>query len=87
MKVQELIEKLQQLPQDKSIVCQVVPFDPPGAWNMWFDVFDIQDSWMVQLRVWHPDLKKLPEFDTTPNVELTGEGKGSFTESSPKGRG
>ena len=60
MKVSELIEKLQGMPQDKTVLCQVVPQEPPGAWNMQFDVADIATSWMVQLRVFHPELKKLP---------------------------
>ena len=54
----KLIKQLQLLPQDKSIVCQVVGQES-GAWNMGFEFNDIPDSWMIQLRVEHPRLEKL----------------------------
>ena len=72
MRVKELIEQLQKLPQDKPIMCQVVAQEAPGAWNMHFDVQDIESSWMVQLRVWHPDIKALPDFPAVPNAEIRG---------------
>lgn len=58
MNVEQLIEKLRELPQDKDIVCQVVG-QKSGAWNMQFDFHDIETSWMVTLRVSHPDLNDL----------------------------
>lgn len=59
MKVSELIEKLQELPQDRSVLCQVVGQES-GAWNMEFDVLNVEQSdWMVRLRVYHPNLKDL----------------------------
>lgn len=61
MIVSELIKELEQLPQDKSVLCQVVGVDGPEAWNMSFKVSDIETSWMVQFKVFHPNLKHLPE--------------------------
>lgn len=63
MTVKQLIEKLKTLPQECSVMCQVVGQET-GAWNMNFDVLNVQQSdWMVQLRVSHPTLKKLPMGD------------------------
>ena len=63
MKVSELIEKLKELPQDKSVVCQVVGQES-GAWNMQFEVNNITTSdWMCCIRVSHPDLIDLPMGD------------------------
>lgn len=67
MKVSELIEKLKTLPQDKSIICQVVPSEGSGAWMMHFDFHDVSTSWMVQLRVSHTDLKVLPDIPSVNN--------------------
>ena len=63
MKVKELIAALEDLPQDRSIICQVVGQDS-GAWNMEFSVNNIESSdWAVHLRVSHPDLIDLPMGD------------------------
>ena len=61
MTPKQLIEKLQQLPEDKPILCQVVPSKGRGAWNMDFEFFDIKNSGFVQLRISHPELEVLPE--------------------------
>jgi len=58
MKPPELIEVLKKLPQDKSILCQVVD-ESGNAFNCQFELIDIKDSWMIQLRVFHPELKDL----------------------------
>ena len=58
MKPPELIEVLKNLPQDKSVLCQVV--DQSGhAFNCQFELNDIPNSWMIQLRVFHDELKDL----------------------------
>ena len=74
MKVRTLIEQLQGLPQDKSIMCQVIPAKGPGAWNMHFDFHDVPNSWMVQLAVHHPELQELPKVDAweRPPVRKVG---------------
>ena len=59
MLVKELIDILQEMPQEKPIVCQVVGQES-GAWQMGFELNNINDSWMVQLKVEHPALKNLP---------------------------
>ena len=58
MIVKDLISELEKLPQDKSIVCQVVGKES-GAWNMEFELNDIPDSWMIQLKVSHRQLLNL----------------------------
>jgi hypothetical protein len=63
MTIRELIAELSKLPQDRSIICQVVGQDA-GAWNMEFDFKSIERSdWAVQLRVSHPELINLPMGD------------------------
>lgn len=58
MKPPELIEVLKKLPQDKTILCQVV--DEKGqAFQMFYEFNDVENSWMIQLRVSHPELKDL----------------------------
>lgn len=60
MKVRELVAQLQALPQDKELVCQVVPEEPyAGAWIMSYAVADVPHSWMVALTVSHPNLRRL----------------------------
>lgn len=59
MKVSDLVERLQNLPQGKEVLCQVVG-QSSGAWNMSFDFHDVPSSWMVQLSVSHPELMDLP---------------------------
>lgn len=59
MRVKDLIEKLQQLPPDDIVICQVVAEDGPEAWNMFWEVEKINNSKTVQLRVFHPQLKEL----------------------------
>jgi len=59
MIVKDLIKLLETLPQEKSITCQVVGQES-GVWMMGFEFTDIKDSWMVNLKVDHPRLKKLP---------------------------
>lgn len=66
MIVEQFIEKLQQLPKEKSLLCQVVGTGDsinPGAWSMEFDVHDIPGTSFVQIRVSHPDLKELPSIN------------------------
>lgn len=54
----ELIEKLKTLPTDKPILCQVV--DQKGnAFMCDFEFNNIERSWMIQLRVSHPELVDL----------------------------
>lgn len=63
MLVSELIKKLETLPQDRSVYCQVVGKDT-GAWAMEFDIKTVESSdWMVALTVSHPNLKNLPMDD------------------------
>lgn len=51
---------LDELPQDKHIICQVV--DEHGkAWNMFYTFEDDRQGSYIQLRVYHPDLKSLPD--------------------------
>jgi hypothetical protein len=58
----ELIKQLEKLPeQDRQILCQVVPEDGPGAWNMFFEFHDAPEAKLIQLKVYHPDLKTLPK--------------------------
>lgn len=61
MTVSDLIKKLQQLPGEKSVHCQVLG-KSSGAWNMEFDVKDVRDSWMVLLAVTHHELIHLPDY-------------------------
>ena len=70
MKVSELIEHLKTLPQDRTIMCQVVPQErDAGAWNMRFEFAEVPASdWLVVLSVSHPDLLRLsPEIKFGPN--------------------
>ena len=62
MKINELIEKLQKLDPEKLVITQVVGTDG-SAWNMDFDFQDIQNTNFVQLRVSHPELKKMPKWN------------------------
>jgi hypothetical protein len=51
----ELIEKLKAMPDGKQIFCQLV--DGQGqALNLQFDVIDIPNTSLIQLRVMHPDI-------------------------------
>jgi len=64
MKVSQLMERLQELPQERTVMCQLVAEDEPGAWNMFFEFENVDSSdWLVQLRVYHPELKRLPTGD------------------------
>lgn len=60
MIVSELIKKLNEMPQDKSITCQVVA-NNGDVWNCDFDITDIKDSWMVNIKVSHPKLESLSD--------------------------
>lgn len=63
LKVKDLIKELEKLPQDRSVLCQVVGTED-GAWNMQFEFKNVEHSdWTVQLKVSHPGLKKLPMDD------------------------
>lgn len=63
MRTHELAKKLLEM-EDKSIICQVVGSEPNGGvWMMAFNIHDVKDAWFAQLRVTHPDLKKLPEIN------------------------
>ena len=59
MKVKELVNILKEMPQDKSLTCQVVA-ENGDAWNCGFDVTDVESSWMVNITVSHPQLTHLP---------------------------
>lgn len=63
MKVKELIKELEKLPQDKTIYCQIIPSEGDGAWRMFHELHDIPDSPWVQLKIYHPELKRLPDID------------------------
>ena len=66
MKVSELVQKLQALPQDRDVICQVVD-TKGGAWNMYFEFNVIGNSdWLVQLRVSHPDFPDFRELSDYP---------------------
>nr|BDD48121.1 hypothetical protein 37 [Balneolaceae bacterium] len=65
MRVKHLIEKLKRLPQDKSVLCQLTAQESPEAWNMMFEFYDLEDMQFVQLNVFHPTLKTMPEFPKT----------------------
>lgn len=69
MTVAELARKLESLPQDKQVVCQVVG-QQEGVWMMGYEFFDTPYS-LVQLRIEHPMLKVLPEinFEDTERKE------------------
>jgi len=60
MRVSDLIKKLEEFDSDKLIVPQVIAEDGT-AWNCWIDLNDIKGSGLVQLKIWHPDLKTLPK--------------------------
>jgi len=56
----EAIKILEELPENKSIACQVVGQNS-GAWSMEFEFIDVKHSdWMIQLRITHPNLIDLP---------------------------
>ena len=60
MIIKDLIKHLESLPQDRTVLCQVVGQET-GAWNMYFEFNVIEASdWIVQLKVFHPTLVKLP---------------------------
>lgn len=68
MKVCDLTKLLEALPQDGVIVCQVVD-DEGRAWGMFFDLQPaVGSDRLVQLRVHHPELKRLPDL---PNTEVS----------------
>lgn len=59
MTVKQLIEKLEALPKEKSVLCQVCAADG-SVWNMYFDISDVPNSSsLVVLTATHPDLKTL----------------------------
>jgi hypothetical protein len=60
MKVKELIEKLKILDSNKMVVSQVIAEDGT-AWNCWLEVNDIDGSSLVQIKLYHPELKTLPK--------------------------
>jgi len=63
MTLEQLIEQLQDLPQDKSILCQLIGSDETDdrAWNMFFEFSDVKDSSFIQLKISHPEFKTLPK--------------------------
>jgi hypothetical protein len=69
MNVQELIEQLQKLPQEKTVICQVVGQDY-GTWSMWFEFNDVNR--LVQLRIFHPLLMDLPTQGLFEEDDLKG---------------
>jgi len=64
--VEELVKILKEMPQDKSLTCQVVA-ENGDTWNCGFDVTDIESSWMVNIRVSHPQLTHLPSLTDKVN--------------------
>jgi hypothetical protein len=60
MLVSQLIKDLQGLDPDKIIMTQVIAQDGT-VWNCWFEINDIARASIVQLKVWHPELKTLPK--------------------------
>ncbi len=61
MTVQQLIEELEKMQPNKTVLCQVVAEDG-SAWNMSFEINDVPRSdWIVALTVSHPELKTLPK--------------------------
>jgi len=64
----QLKAALDKLPEQKTILCQMV--DRSGhAFNAHFDLIDVQDSWMIQLRVSHPELVDLYDILTIDEEE------------------
>ena len=61
MRVSEVIERLQTLPQDKVVLCQVVAEDGK-TWNCFYEFNDVKDSdWLCQLRISHPQIATLSD--------------------------
>ena len=57
-----LIEELKKLPEDKGIICQLVASEDSGAWNMFFEFNEIENSdWVIQLKIFHPEFRHLPD--------------------------
>lgn len=61
MTVTELIETLKILPQDKHVFCQLVSQDDWHAWNLCFEFKNCAKNKWVHLKIFHPDLKTLPD--------------------------
>ncbi len=66
MLVKELIDKLKEMPQDKTITCQVVAQNG-DVWNCGFDVKDIKNSRMVNIKVSHHEITHLPNLKDKAN--------------------
>lgn len=64
MIVAGLIEILEEMDKNKIIVTQVVAEDG-STWNCYLDINDIPNSDLVQLRVYHPQLKTLTQSQLT----------------------
>lgn len=72
MKVHELAAKLATLPQDRTIIAQVVGSEPGGgAWNMDWDINNVPSSdWMVVITVSHRELPRLPSLEPPDLTKL-----------------
>jgi hypothetical protein len=61
MRVGDLIAEFQKVDPEKLTVVQVVGTEPGSpVWNCWLEVNDVPGSFLVQIKVWHPELKTLP---------------------------
>ena len=59
--LRKLLKDVEHLPDSTMIMTQVVPQEPPGAWNMQCSFNNLPESKLIQLRVEHPELKTLPK--------------------------
>ncbi len=66
MIVKDFIKILEEMPQDKSVTCQVVA-ENGDVCNCGFDVTNIKNSWMVNIKVSHPQLTHLPSLTDKVN--------------------
>ena len=81
MRVRQLIEKLQAMPQDHEVICQVVGQDDDSlAWNMLFDLYEVDGLSMVQLCVEHPRLRKVPTDEDLEHLGCWDEDAGGELE-------
>lgn len=74
MRPKDLIKILEDLPEEKEIICQLVGQDDVGAWNMFFDFQDVPDMNMIQLRVDHPELKAVPQQWSSGHIDTPHDG-------------
>jgi hypothetical protein len=63
VKVKDLITKLQEFDPEKTVLCQLLPANGEGAWNMFHEFLDCEGIPYVQLAITHPTFKELPEIE------------------------